>query len=296
MTPLRIAVTGKNGQVVKALMERATANKIIIPVSRPELDLTEPKTVVGALDRASPDIIVNAAAYTMVDKAEQEPETAHRVNAEGAATVARAAKELGVPLIHLSTDYIFNGALDRPYGEDDPVDPLGAYGRSKLEGERLIAEEWHDHVILRTAWVYSPFGANFLKTMLRLGAERSELGVVADQYGNPTSAFDIADAVLAIAERLARDPSSDLRGIFHLSGSGATTWADFAEAIFACAQRRGRLRVTVRRITTAEYPTPAKRPANSRLDNEKLRRRYGITLPDWRVSLAPCVDRLLNVS
>lgn len=296
MTPLRIAVTGKNGQVVTALVERATGEKVIIPVGRPELDMAEPKTIAEALNKAAPDIIVNAAAYTMVDKAELEPGAAYRINAEGAASVAQAAKELGVPLIQLSTDYVFNGALNRPYLEDDPVDPQGVYGRSKLEGERLIAEKWDNHVILRTAWIYSPFGANFVKTMLRLGAERSELGVVSDQCGNPTSALDIANSILVIAERLALDQSAELRGIFHLSGSGAATWADFAEAIFANAQNWGHAPVNVRRITTADYPTPAKRPANSRLDNEKLHRRYGIALPDWRMSLAPCVDRLLQIS
>lgn len=294
MKSLRIAVTGKQGQVVKSLVERANENVVVIPVGRPEIDLMNPEGISKAFEVLAPDVIVNAAAYTMVDKAEQEPEHAQRINADGAESVAKAANSLGVPLVHLSTDYVFSGALDRPYREDDAVDPQGVYGRAKLEGERRVASQNHNHVILRTAWVYSPFGSNFVRTMLRLGAERAEIGVVADQIGNPTSALDIADAIVAVADRLVQDPSPELRGTFHMSGVGAASWADFAEEIFKCASSLGRPPVTVRRIQTADYPTPAKRPANSRLDNGKLNRRYGVVLPDWRVSLVPCVERLLS--
>jgi dTDP-4-dehydrorhamnose reductase len=293
---MRIAVTGKHGQVVASLVERGAGHLEILPIGRPELDLADPHSVVRALEAARPDVVVNAAAYTMVDKAEQEAEAAMAVNAAGAGAVARAAARVGAPLIHLSTDYVFDGALERPYREDDPTGPTGAYGRSKLEGERLVAQCAADHVILRTAWVYSPFGANFVRTMLRLGETRDELGVVADQRGNPTSALDIADGVLAIAARIAKDPAPELRGVFHMTGAGEATWADFAEAIFAQAERRGRGHVTVKHITTADYPTPARRPANSRLDNSKLRQIHGVALPDWRSSLADCVDRLLGHS
>jgi dTDP-4-dehydrorhamnose reductase len=215
------------------------------------------------------------------------------VNGDGAGHVAEAAARLGVPLLHLSTDYVFDGALDRPYREDDPTAPAGAYGRSKLVGEKQVAERCENSVILRTAWVYSPFGANFMCTMLRLNETRDEVGVVADQRGDPTSALDIADALIAIAGRVKSDSAPALRGIFHLTGSGEATWADFAESIFHEAAARGRRLTRVKRIATADYPTPARRPANSRLDNEKLSRVYGFRLPEWRQSAAVCCARLL---
>lgn len=293
---MRVAVTGKQGQVVTSLIERGAGRAEIIALGRPELDLADPVSVARALEALRPDVIVNAAAYTMVDKAEVDEETAARVNADGAGAVAEAAARLAAPVIHISTDYVFDGQLDRPYREDDPTGPTGAYGRSKLEGERRVAAAGENHAILRTAWVYSPFGANFVKTMLRLGETRSELGVVADQRGNPTSALDIADGVLAVAERMVKDPSRELRGVFHMTGAKEASWADFAEEILALAHRRGRPPVSVKRIATADYPTPARRPANSRLDNSKLRRAFGVALPDWRPSLAHCVDRLLGHS
>jgi dTDP-4-dehydrorhamnose reductase len=290
---MRIAVTGKEGQVVTALRERAGAAEIVA-LGRPRLDLTDRASVHAALREARCDAIVNAAAYTAVDRAEQEEELATRVNGEGAGFVAEAAAALGVPLLHVSTDYVFDGRLDRPYREEDAVGPTGAYGRSKLAGERRVAALCANAAILRTAWVYSPFGANFVRTMLRLGETREEVGVVADQRGNPTSALDIADALLALAARLARDPAPELRGLFHMTGAGEASWADMAEAIFSRAEQRGRRPVRVRRITTADYPTPAKRPANSRLDAAKLARVHGVVLPEWRSSLTACVDRLLD--
>ncbi len=208
--------------------------------------------------------------------------------------MAEAAARLNVPLLHLSTDYVFDGALDRAYREEDPTAPTGAYGRSKLAGERAVAERCDNSVILRTAWVYSPFGANFVRTMLRLNETRDEVGVVADQRGNPTSALDIADALIAIAARAKDNSSPALRGVFHMTGSGEATWADFAEAIFHEAAARGRRQTEVKRIATADYPTPARRPANSRLDNEKLTRVYGVKLPEWRQSVAVCCARLLS--
>ena len=210
--------------------------------------------------------------------------------------VAEAAAELCAPLLHLSTDYVFDGALDRPYREDDPTCPLTAYGRSKLAGEEQIAARHQNHLILRTAWVYSPFGVNFVKTMLRLGAERDEVGVVADQWGNPTNALDIADALFALARRLIADSSPNLRGVFHLAGSGEATWADVAEQTFAVAERLGRKPVRVKRIATADYPTPARRPANSRLNTAKLRENFGLSTPPWRDSLENCVVRLISSS
>ena len=249
--------------------------------------------MLATLRAARCDVIVNAAAYTAVDEAEREPDVAMRINGDGAGYVAEIAAELGAPLIHLSTDYVFDGALDRPYREDDPTNPTGAYGRSKLVGEHKIAAIYANHAILRTAWVYSPFGMNFVKTMLRLGETRSELGVVADQLGNPTYAIDIAEGIFAIARRMRADPSPTLRGIFHMTGAGEASWAEFAEYIFAEAAMRGRAPVAVKRITTADYPTPAKRPASSRLDGSRLAHAFDIALPDWRQSTKTCVARLL---
>jgi dTDP-4-dehydrorhamnose reductase len=290
---MRIAVTGSKGQVATALLERAPLETEIVALGRPAFDLADRASVLAGVEGARPDVIVNAAAYTAVDKAESEEAEALKVNGEGAGHVAEAAARLGVPLLHLSTDYVFGGALARPYREDDPTGPTGAYGRSKLVGEKKIAERCGDSVILRTAWVYSPFGANFVRTMLRLNETRDEVGVVSDQRGNPTSALDIADALIAIAARVRDDKSPALRGLFHMTGSGEGTWADFAETIFHEAAAHGRRLSRVKRIATADYPTPAQRPANSRLDNEKLARVYGLTLPEWRGSVAVCCARLL---
>lgn len=290
---MRVAVTGTKGQVAASLIERGQERAEIVALGRPSLDLTERDSIIRALEAARCDVVINAAAYTAVDKAETEPEEARRINAEGAGFVAEAAARLGVPLLQISTDYVFDGKSARPYVESDPTGPTGAYGRSKLEGEARALAAQPNCAILRTAWVYSPFGANFLRTMLRLGETRTEIGVVADQRGNPTSALDIAEALLAIAERLCADSSPDLRGVFHMAGAGAASWADFAEAIFAAATRNGRSPVHVNRITTADYPTPARRPANSRLDCGKLARVYGVALPAWGASAETCVARLL---
>lgn len=293
---MRIVVTGLAGQVVSSMIERAPRDVELIALGRPQLDLEHRDAVLATLRAARCDVIVNAAAYTAVDKAESEPDVAMRVNGDGAGYVAEIAAELRAPLIHLSTDYVFDGMLDRPYREDDETNPTGAYGRSKLAGEQKIAAICANHAILRTAWVYSPFGANFVKTMLRLGETRPEVGVVADQLGNPTYAIDVADAVFAIARRMCTDPSPSLRGIFHMTGAGEASWAEFAECIFAEAAARGRAPVAVKRITTSDYPTPAKRPANSRLDNSRLAYAFDITLPDWRQSTKTCVALLLAPS
>jgi dTDP-4-dehydrorhamnose reductase len=289
-----IAVTGLRGQVATSLIERAGKGVEVVALGRPAFDLEDRSAVIAGLERARPEVVVNAAAYTAVDKAETEEAVAIRVNGEGAGHVAEAAARLGVPLLHLSTDYVFDGALPRPYREDDPTGPAGAYGRSKLIGERRVAERCPNCVILRTAWVYSPFGANFVGAMLRLNETRDEVGVVADQVGNPTSALDIADALLAIAARVKDDSSPALRGVFHMTGSGEASWAVFAEAIFCEAAARGRRLTRVKRTASADYPTLARRPANSRLDNEKLSRVYGFKLPEWRASLTACCERLLQ--
>jgi len=292
---MRLAVTGKSGQVVTALIERGAAMGVeIVPVGRPELDLLSLATIGPALEASRPDAIISAAAHTAVDKAESEPELAFAINGDAAGEIARTAARLGVPLIHLSTDYVFDGGKSVPYGEDDATGPLGVYGKSKLAGEVAVRAAGANHAILRTAWVYSPFGNNFLKTMLRLAETRPALRVVADQRGAPTSALDIADAVIAVAQALIAAPErADLRGTFHLTGSGEASWAEFAAEIFRVSAALGGPAATVEPIPGSEYPTPAPRPANSRLSTQKLASAYGIVLPEWRVSTEAVVGRVL---
>ncbi|MDR9774979.1 dTDP-4-dehydrorhamnose reductase [Rhizobium hidalgonense] len=292
---MHIVVTGKQGQVVQSLLRRGAETGVeISAVGRPEMDLADPASIAAAFSALRPDVIVSAAAYTAVDKAESEAELAFSVNATGAGAVAGAAARIGVPVIHISTDYVFGGDKASAYSEEDVTAPISVYGRSKLAGETAVAAANPNHVILRTAWVYSSFGTNFLKTMLRLSETRDHLRVVADQTGCPTSALDIADAILAIAARVVADPAPSLRGTFHLTGSGEASWADFAEEIFAELSKSGGRKVAVERIPTADYPTPAKRPANSRLNGDKLARTYGIRLPEWRQSMMIIMQDLLN--
>lgn len=294
---LRIAVTGSRGQIAQSLAERAQEKDVeIIKLSRPQFDLTEAVTIGSALKSAAPGVIVNAAAYTAVDTAEEEEALAHRVNGIGAGMVADVASCLGVPIIHLSTDYVFDGTLDRPYREDDFTgSPLNVYGRSKLAGEQAVKAKNRRHVILRTSWVYSPFGVNFVKTMLRLGESQDTVRVVSDQIGQPTNAFDLADAILNICHMVKNRSEDDrLFGTFHLAGSSTTSWADFAEMIFAEAIQYGRGPVSVTHIASREYSAPARRPANSRLDIRKFAGVYGIVLPPWQSSLPPIIKRLLG--
>jgi dTDP-4-dehydrorhamnose reductase len=293
---MKLVVTGKQGQLARALEERCAAGGVeSVLIGRPEVDSRDGPALASALEASRGDIIINAAAYTAVDKAESEPELAMAINRDGARSAAVAAARIGIPIIQLSTDYVFNGRLDRPYREDDPVDPLSVYGRTKLAGERAVSQANPRHTIVRTSWVYSPFGQNFVRTMLRLGETRDRLDVVADQWGSPSSAIDLADALIAMGGALLRQPgNSDLSGIFHVTGSGATNWAGFAQAVFAEAAALGRAKVAVEPISTAQYPTAATRPANSRMDGNKLERAFGLRLPDWRISVAGCVRRLLE--
>lgn len=292
---MRIVVTGTKGQLAQSLLASATADISLIAVGRLSLDFERLQSIAPALAAANPDVIVNAAAYTAVDLAETEYARAFRINATAAGAVAVAAKRLGVPVIHLSTDYVFDGSASNPYRESDPTSPVNAYGRSKLAGESNVANAHTDHVILRTSWIYSPFGQNFVKTMLRLGETRDTINVVADQHGSPTSAPDLAHAIVAIARRLCETPDNTaLRGTFHVTGSGETNWAQFAQAIFDEAATHGRNRVNVVPITAAEYPTAAARPKNSRLNCDKLAQIYDLRLPDWRASTRACVAQLLD--
>ena len=292
---MRIAVTGSQGQVAQSLAAIGPALGVdILLAGRPQLDLAAPSSIYPALAALRPDAIISAAAYTAVDRAESEPDQAFAVNALGAGAVAEAAARLDVPVLHLSTDYVFDGLKDGPYAETDATGPTSVYGASKLEGERRVAAATANHAIFRTAWVYSPYGNNFVRTMLRLGETRDSLSVVADQKGCPTSAEDIARALIAAARVLVGAQEPRHRGLFHLTGSGQASWADFAEHIFRAAERFGRPPVAVGRIGTEDYPTPAKRPANSRLSGETLKTTYGITLPDWQVSTDAVVATLLG--
>lgn len=293
---IRIAVTGRHGQLARALTEAGPQLGVtVLPLGRPELDLAAPETIGAALSAAVPHVVVNAAAYTAVDQAEQEPERANAINATGAGAVAAAAQTLGVPVIHLSTDYVFDGLKGGPYHEGDEVAPAGVYGASKLAGERAVAALASDHVILRTAWVYAPYGKNFVRTMLGLAQTRDEVRVVSDQLGCPTYAPDIATAVIAVARDLVSKPDDPrLRGVFNLAGGGETTWANFAAAIFSFLAGKGMRTPMLTPIASADYPTAARRPANSRLDCGKLERVYGIKLPAWRSSLVNCLERLTS--
>ncbi|KAA3507683.1 dTDP-4-dehydrorhamnose reductase [Agrobacterium rosae] len=292
----RILVTGVRGQVAQSLIERAWGHTDIelIAIGRPEFDLAESSTVSHAITSAAPDLIVSAAAYTAVDQAETDEAAAFAVNGVGPGELARAARLLNVPIVHLSTDYVFDGTSISAYVETDAVAPLGVYGRSKLEGEKRISEQTDNYAILRTAWVYSPFGKNFLRTMMRLAETRDELGVVVDQIGNPTSALDIADSILSVAANLLSSPDKTLRGTFHMTGSGDASWADFATEIFRLSARRNGPSALVRPIPTSHYPTPAKRPANSRLNCGLLARSHGVVLPDWHTSTEIVIERLLG--
>ncbi|MDB5579968.1 MAG: dTDP-4-dehydrorhamnose reductase [Bradyrhizobium sp.] len=295
---MRIAVTGRHGQVAQSLLERAPAlNVDVHAAARPEIDLVRPAEVERALIDLAPDAIVNAAAWTAVDRAESEADLAYRINAVGAEATARAAQRLGIPIIQLSTDYVFDGSLDRAYREDDPTGPLGVYGDSKLRGERAVAAVTGNHVILRTAWVYSPFGSNFARTILALAAQRATISVVSDQLGTPTNALDLADGIIAIARNLLDRPSAtELRGVFHITGGGDTNWAGFATAILAASAAAGGPAARVMPIATSENPAAARRPANSRLDNSRLACIHGVQLPHWQQSLQGCIERLVAVS
>lgn len=292
----RMVVTGREGQVVRSLLERGALNDRfeIVALGRPEIDLRNPDGVGVAFRLAQPDIIVSAAAYTAVDRAETEETEAHAINAIAPGRIAGVAADLGIPVIHLSTDYVFDGKKPGPYLETDPVRPASAYGRTKLAGERAVAEATDNHVILRTAWVYSPFGRNFLKTMLTLAESRDQVNVVDDQRGNPTLALDIADGILAIAGNLLDSDALQLRGIFHMTGSGSASWADFATEIFAASAKQGGPSAAVGRIPSSAYPTPARRPANSQLDCGKLERVHGVRLDDWKYAAAETVARLVR--
>lgn len=267
----------------------------VTTLSRADADITEPGTVERAIVTHRPTFIANAASYTAVDKAESESGTCARINCDGAGIVARIAAAAKVPLIHLSTDYVFDGTKAGPWTEDDPVAPLSVYGASKEAGEQLVRANHPQHFIVRTSWVFGVHGNNFVKTMLRLGETRDELRIVADQHGKPTDAADLARAVLALANRVLTKPPQRPWGTLHFAGKRATTWFGFAEAIFDEAERRGARHPDLIPITSDGYPTAAKRPANSVLDCAKIESLYGVIPELWSTGLAACLDRLIGL-
>ncbi|HML30534.1 MAG TPA: dTDP-4-dehydrorhamnose reductase, partial [Hyphomicrobium sp.] len=280
----RILIIGRNGQMSRSLDERLVAGGYhVVKIGRPEVDLRDPVSVSKAVEAAKPAFVVNAAAYTAVDQAEEEPAAAFETNAAGAQAAAKAAADIGATIIHFSTDYVFDGTKRTPYAETDAVGPIGIYAQSKLMGERLVAEANPKHVILRTAWIFSPFGSNFVKTMVRLNQERREINVVDDQYGSPTYAIDLADTVCQIVDRLRNfPPSTDCFGTFHAANDGETSWHLFARAIIDGAAHRGAPRAIIHPIATSAYPTKARRPAYSVLAADKLSRVYGVRLRPWQ--------------
>jgi dTDP-4-dehydrorhamnose reductase len=293
---MRLLIAGAQGQLARAMIELAPAAPDVtaFAVGRPALDLTTTSSVLSTLADFKPDVIVNAAAYTAVDRAEQEPDAAMALNAEGPRRLAEAAARRGAVLIHISTDCVFDGAKTETYVEDDPTAPLSAYGRSKLAGEEAVRAAARHHIILRTSWVFSPYGRNFVRTMLKLASEKDELRVVDDRWGCPTYAPHLAAAILAIARAVTAEPERADWGTYHAAGTGAVTWCGFAREIMRQSVAYGGPSVPVVPITTAEYPTAAQRPVNSCLDCAKLATNFGITLPPWQEGLAECVERLVR--
>lgn len=285
---------GGAGQVGREIAEQAQQNHLSLAVTtRATLDITDPDALARAYDVAEPEIVINASAYTAVDKAEGEPQQAFAANRDGPAHLAALCARHHIPLIHISTDYVYDGSKDQPYIETDPVAPLGVYGASKLAGEDAIRAVLESHVILRTAWVFGVHGSNFVKTMLRLSRERDGLKVVADQHGNPTFAADLAEAVIALAHRQLRPQNDDAGwGVFHCAGSGESTWHQFADAALERASPDLARTVPVIPIATSDFPTPAKRPRNSRLDCSRLARVHGIRMRPWTEALEAMLSRM----
>lgn len=286
-----VLIVGRSGQVAQALAAHGFGQVPHVALGRDVADLTNPEALKRAFAEHCPQLVVNAAAYTSVDLAESERELAFAVNRDGPAQLARLCAEAKIPLVHLSTDYVFDGMKNEPYREDDPVSPLNIYGISKAEGEAAIRASLHEHVILRTSWVYSDTGDNFVKKMLRLGEARDEISIVDDQQGTPTLARDIAKAIAVIVRRIGE--GRGVYGTFHIAGSGETSWHGFAQEIFAQAHSYGRKVPNLIAIPTSAFSTAAIRPANSRLACERIAEAYGVRLPHWRESLANCLDVLL---
>ena len=289
---------GRQGQLARSLVERAAGREDLelVAVGRPELELEVPGSVARAIAHASPNVVINAAAYTAVDQAEDEPDRAFRINANAAGEIADAAREAGAAVIQISTDYVFDGHSAEPYGEDAATNPLGVYGRSKLAGEEQVRAANSDHLIVRTAWVYSPFGRNFVKTMMAAARDRDVLTVVDDQIGNPTSALDLADRLLAIVDSWRDGRLIGVGETYHLAGAGSTSWCGFAQAIMEHCRALGLPAAEVRPIRTEDWPTKAVRPRTSTFDCRKFVRDFRFTMPQWRDSLPAVVERIAGQS
>ena len=292
----RIFIAGERGQVAQALGQAyKLRSDNVVMVGRSNISVTNESHLLSAVVAFNPDLVINAAGYTAVDKAEDDKEAAFAVNRDGAAFVAAAAKAAEVPVIHLSTDYVFDGRKQAPYRETDPTNPINVYGESKLAGEIAVASSTSNYVILRTSWVCSPIGHNFVKTMLRLARDRDEIAVVDDQWGCPTFAADLATVIISIGDKLASaDDRSRFYGIYHASGAGETTWCRFAREIMAQSAAKGGPACRVRAIASSEYPTRAKRPGYSCLDCSKIKRVFGMSPPGWQASLEAGLDLLID--
>lgn len=282
----KFLITGANGQVGYCLTQQLQGKHEILAVDRDELDITDERSVQKTIENFRPDVIINAAAHTAVDRAETEVELSEAINVKGPKYLAEAAKSVGAAILHISTDYVFDGQGEGKYKETDITAPQGVYGRTKLEGEQAVAQANDKFIVFRTAWVFGEHGNNFVKTMLRLAKTRDTLGVVADQIGGPTYAGDIAAALIDISERIIDDQNVEY-GIYHFTGEPYISWCDFAKAIFTEAVSQNILEKAphVNAITTADYPTPAKRPANSCLDLTKIQRVFGIQPSNWQKAL-----------
>ncbi|MEM7741056.1 MAG: dTDP-4-dehydrorhamnose reductase [Pseudomonadota bacterium] len=291
---IRVFVAGQSGQVAQSLAKTAPSQVVLGLHGRPDVDITDKDSIARAVEAFNPDVVINAAAYTAVDQAEDERDAAFAANEAGPRHLADVTADRGIPLIHLSTDYVFDGSGTRPYREDDPTAPLGVYGASKLAGEEAVVAANPKHIIARTAWVYGSTGKNFLKTMLRVAASNDELRVVDDQRGAPTSSDTIAVALLTIAQSIVEAGDQAPFGLYHLVSAGEASWADFAKAIFDESAARGGPSASVVPITTAEYPTKATRPAYSVLDTAKTRSAFDVILADWREPVGTIVTDVLN--
>jgi dTDP-4-dehydrorhamnose reductase len=295
---MKILLIGKNGQVGFELQRALAPLAEIVAIDFPDCDLADPGSIRHWIRETAPQVIVNAAAYTAVDKAESEPDLARAVNAMAPAVIGEAARQIRARVIHYSTDYVYDGTKSSPYREDNPTNPLGVYGASKRDGDQALIASGTAHFIFRTSWVFSAHGTNFVKTMLRLAAERSALSVVADQIGAPTSAALVADITAQVLGQIPYRSAGEMpSGIYHLTADGETSWHGFAQAILHGAIARGRaLKLApeaIRAIATAEYPLPAKRPANSRLDTTRLRQTFGLVLPHWQHGLDHVLSQIL---
>jgi len=291
---MRILVAGANGQLGREIVEHLQQPAIdVVPLAHRQLDITDEIQIRNCISTIRPTLVVNSAAYTNVDDAETEQHIAYAVNQKGAGLIADACMKGGIPLIHISTDFVFDGRKGTPYTESDSVCPLGVYGKSKADGEREITTRLREYIIIRTSWLYGVYGHNFVKTMIRLGKEGSELSVVSDQFGSPTCAADLAEAIATIVRKIGID-GNPAWGIYHYSGKGVTSWFDFAVTIFRMARQRHKTGApAIRPISASQYPTKAKRPKYSALDCSKITNAFGIKTKPWKESLAAVVHQIL---